>query len=52
MIYNKGGCKKSSPGIGDVKFVKDLLTDNVVTTSFRCSKFGVAHNKKTHFGWV
>ncbi|XP_046839770.1 uncharacterized protein LOC124433941 isoform X2 [Xenia sp. Carnegie-2017] len=52
MIYNKGGCTKTSPGIGDVSFVKDLMTDNVVTTSFRCSKFGVAHNERTRFGWA
>ncbi|XP_028403917.1 uncharacterized protein LOC114526500 [Dendronephthya gigantea] len=52
MIINKGGCKKSSPGIGDVQFVKNLLTDTVVTRNFRCSKFGVAHNAKTQFGWA
>ncbi|XP_046839722.1 uncharacterized protein LOC124433904 isoform X2 [Xenia sp. Carnegie-2017] len=52
MIYNKGGCTKTSPGIGDVSFVKDLIIDKVVTTSFRCSKFGLAHNKRTQFGWV
>jgi hypothetical protein len=52
MVINKGGCGKTSPGIGDVKFVKDLMTDNIVTTNFRCSKFGMAHNAKTQFGWV
>ena len=52
MIINRGGCGKTSPGIGDVQFVKDLMTDNIVTTKFRCSKFGMAHNAKTIFGWV
>ena len=52
MVINKGGCGKYSPGIGDVKFVKDLITDKIVTTNFRCSKFGVAHSKKAQFGWV
>jgi hypothetical protein len=52
MIINKGGCGRTSPGIGDIKFVKDLMTDNIVTTKFRCSKFGMAHNAKTQFGWV
>ncbi|XP_046839650.1 uncharacterized protein LOC124433845 isoform X4 [Xenia sp. Carnegie-2017] len=52
MIYNKGGCTKTSPGIGDVKFVKDLMTENIVTTSFRCSKFGLAYNKRAQFGWA
>ena len=49
---DKGGCGKTSPGIGDVQFVKDLMTGDIVTTNFRCSKFGVAHNQKTNFGWV
>ena len=52
MIINKGGCGKTSPGIGDVQFVKDLMTDNIVTTNFRCSKFGISHNPRTKFGWV
>ena len=52
MLSKTGGCGGASAGIGDVKFVKDLRTNNVVTTSFRCSKFGFAHNKKTQFGWV
>ncbi|XP_046839735.1 uncharacterized protein LOC124433918 isoform X2 [Xenia sp. Carnegie-2017] len=52
MIYNKGGCTKTSPGIGDVKFVKDLMTESIVTTNFRCSKFGLAHNERAQFGWA
>ena len=52
MVINKGGCGKYSPGIGDVQFVKDLMTDNIVTTKFRCSKFGVAHSARAKFGWV
>ncbi|XP_046843331.1 uncharacterized protein LOC124437395 isoform X1 [Xenia sp. Carnegie-2017] len=52
MIYNKGGCTNTSPGIGDVKYVKDLITDNVVTTNFRCSKFGLAYNERTNLGWA
>ena len=52
MVINKGGCGNSSPGIGDVKFVKDLMVDKIVTTNFRCSKFGLAHDAKAKFGWV
>ena len=52
MIINKGGCGRTSPGIGDVQFVKNVLTDTIVTTNFRCSKFGMAHNSKAQFGWV
>ena len=52
MLSKTGGCGGTSAGIGDVKFVKDLITGNVVTTSFRCSKFGLAYNEKMKFGWV
>ena len=52
MILGKGGCDSSSPGIGDVAFVKDLMTEKIVTHSFRCSKFGIAHTSKSKIGWV
>ena len=52
MIINKGGCDKDSPGIGDVAYVKNLLSDTIVTRNFRCSKFGLAHHPRTKFGWV
>ena len=52
MIINKGGCDKHSPGVGDVAYVKNLLSDTIVTRNFRCSKFGLAHHPRTKFGWV
>ena len=52
MILGRGGCDSSSPGIGDVAFVKDLMTEKVITHYFRCSKFGVAHSPKSMIGWV
>lgn len=52
MILGKGGCDSNSPGIGDVAFVKDLMTETVMTHSFRCSKFGVAHSPESMIGWV
>ena len=52
MIINKGGCGQTSPGIGNIAFVKDLQTDDIVTTNFRCSKFGIGHHPKTNIGWV
>ena len=52
MILGKGGCDNNSPGIGDVAFVKDLMTETVATHSFRCSKFGVAHSPESVIGWV
>lgn len=33
------GCDANSPGIGDVAYVKDLMTEKIVSTNFRCSKF-------------
>ena len=49
MITDRG-CDSNSPGIGDIAFVKDLKTDKIVTTTFRCSVFGVAHSGT--LGWV
>ena len=51
MIINKG-CTPNSPGIGDIKYVKNLATGNIVTTSFRCSKFDFGHHPSTNIGWV
>ena len=44
------GCTKDDPGIGDVTFVKDILTESILTTNFKCSIFG----PHTHpsLGWV
>ncbi len=44
------GCTKDDPGIGDVSYVKDILTGSVSTTNFQCSIFG----PHTHpdLGWV
>jgi hypothetical protein len=52
MVLGKGGCDSSSPGIGDVAFVKNLMTERIVTRSFRCSKFGLAHSPESMIGWV
>ena len=43
-----GGCTDFHSGIGNVSYVKDILTETVVTTKFSCSKFG-SDNK---LGWV
>ena len=45
-----GGCTAVHSGIGNVAYIKDLLTETVVTTNFDCSKFG-PHVDKT-LGWV
>ncbi|CAB4032105.1 Hypothetical predicted protein, partial [Paramuricea clavata] len=45
------GCAQATPGIGNIAYVKDLQTENIVTTKFRCSVFGSYHNPATGFGW-
>ena len=42
------GCTDYHSGIGNVSYVKDTLTETMVTTKFSCSKFG-SDNK---LGWV
>ena len=43
-----GGCTDHHSGIGNVSYVKDILTETVVTTKFNCSQFG----PNTDLGWV
>jgi hypothetical protein len=45
-----GGCTDFHSGIGNVSYVKDILTETVVTTKFNCSKFGPHQN--INLGWV
>ena len=42
------GCTDFHSGIGNVSYVKDILTETVVTTKFSCSKFG----SDNILGWV
>ena len=51
-MLNTGGCGRLSPGIGDISYVKDLQTEEIVTTKFRCSQFSSYHSKSDGFGWV
>ena len=51
-MINQGGCGRKSAGIGNIDYVKDLLTENIVTRNLRCSKFGFGHHPRTGFGWV
>ena len=52
MLIGEKGCDANSPGIGDIAHVKDLITEKIVTTNFRCAKFGVPYYAGTKFGWV
>ena len=52
MIMGEKGCEIGTPGIGDIAYVKDLQTEEIVSTTFRCSQFGVGYHHKTMVGWV
>ena len=53
LMLKKGGCGRFTPGIGDISYVKDLQTEEIVTTKFRCSHFSAYHSKSNAgFGWV
>ena len=52
LMLNEGGCGRLTPGIGDISYVKDLQTEEIVTTKFRCSHFSAYHSKSNGFGWV
>ena len=52
LMINEGGCGRLWPGIGDISYVKDLQTEEIVTTKFRCSQFTSQHSKFDGFGWV
>ena len=52
LMINEGGCGRLSPGIGDISYVKDLQTEEIVTTKFRCSQFTSHHSKSDGYGWV
>ncbi|CAB4017887.1 Hypothetical predicted protein, partial [Paramuricea clavata] len=51
LMLNKGGCGRLWPGIGDISYVKDLQTEEIVTTKFRCSQFSSYHSKSDGYGW-
>ena len=46
------GCAEATPGIGNIAYVKDLQTEKIVSTNFRCSVFGGYYDSSTGFGWV
>ena len=52
MLMGEKGCEIGTPGIGDIAYVKDLQKKEIVSTTFRCSQFGVGHHQKSMIGWV
>jgi hypothetical protein len=51
MVDDKG-CDTYKPGIGNIAYVKDLQTEEIISTGFRCSIFGGFQHPLTGFGWV
>lgn len=45
MITNQG-CSSNWPGIGDIEYVKGLLTGNIATTTFRCLVLAITRIQK------
>jgi hypothetical protein len=54
FCVGSGGCTDVHSGIGNVSYVKDILTETCsgqwVTTKFNCSKFGP--HLHSSLGWV
>ena len=40
LMSDEGGCDKEYPGIGNIAYVKDLISRKITTTNFKCSRFG------------
>jgi hypothetical protein len=52
LMVDDQGCTKQKPGIGNIAYVKDIRTEKIVTTGFRCSIFGGFYHSTPGFGWV
>ncbi|XP_028403464.1 uncharacterized protein LOC114526145 [Dendronephthya gigantea] len=52
MIVDQGGCPNNFPGIGDVSYVKDLMTGEIVSKDFPCSIFGPYSYPTAKIGWT
>lgn len=52
MIIDQGGCPHNFPGVGDVSYIKDLITEEIVSRDFSCSIFGPYSHPIAKIGWV
>ncbi|CAB4012134.1 Hypothetical predicted protein [Paramuricea clavata] len=41
-MSDEGGCSHRYPGIGNIAYVKDLMTRKMATRTFNCSRFGAS----------
>ena len=49
-LFSVKGCSSLQAGIGNIEFVKDLVTQHALVNNFKCSKFGPHTHHK--LGWV
>ncbi|CAB4031634.1 Hypothetical predicted protein, partial [Paramuricea clavata] len=42
LMSDEGGCSHRYPGIGNIAYVKDLMTRKMATRTFNCSRFGAS----------
>ena len=52
LMVDDQGCDKYKPGIGNIAYVKDIQTEKIVTTGYRCTIFGRFYHPSTGLGWV
>ena len=52
MMVNEGGCPYNQPGIGDISYVKNLITEEISSKAFSCSVFGAYSHPSAKIGWV
>ena len=52
MILDQGGCPHNFPGVGDASYIKDLMTEEIVSKDFSCSIFGPYSHPIAKIGWV
>ena len=50
LFSKDNGCLYPYAGIGNIEFVKDLMTQTSLANNFKCSKFGL--NTHHMLGWV
>ena len=51
MMVNEGGCPYNLPGIGDISYVKNLITEEI-SKDYSCSVFGIYTHPSAKIGWV
>ncbi|XP_028405296.1 uncharacterized protein LOC114527802 [Dendronephthya gigantea] len=51
LMVNDIGCPNNLPGIGDISYVKNLMTEEIVSKDFSCSVFGSYSHPSAMIGW-